>query len=435
MNCGTAVCRAGGIVCWVLSLTLLRAQPGYPSRFRPALASEARVASALRSIAGRQEQLIQDWIRLAEIPASSGAEQARAEYVRGQLAAMGFPNVRTDEMGNVIAERPGTDPKGPVIAFAAHMDTVFGSSVSRKVRRENGRLYGPGIGDDSAGLAAQLEMFRALQKADIRTRGELVFVATVQEETRLRGARAFLAKSGIRPDMFVAVDIWLGEVWYGALRISRLKFFYTSPGAHTLFSRGQPSPARALAAGIQGVYGVQLPPVEPGMGGMKLPVVNIGTLGGGTVVNAIPREAWFTVDLRSLDSATQDRLESEVVRAAKAAADQEGVGFRVEKPQGEDVDFSQARSREIRRAHPLVQTAVDIQRYLHLTPPGSSEPLDMGSTDANVAVGTGMPAIAVGAARYTGPHTLDEVAEESSIVPGTKMLLLLAASLAGLGNP
>ncbi|MEO7650853.1 MAG: peptidase dimerization domain-containing protein, partial [Bryobacteraceae bacterium] len=208
----------------------------------------------------------------------------------------------------------------------------------------------------------------------------------------------------------------------------------TSPGSHTLFSRGVPTPSRALAAGIENVYSVKLPPAEPGLGGMKVPVVNVGMMGGGPVVNAIPQEAWFTVDLRSLDSVTQDRLESELVRVAKSAADKEGVGFRFDKPQGVDIDFSKAQSRETRRAHPLVQTAVDIQDYLKLARGGKAEALDMGSTDANVAVGMGIPAIAVGAARSTGPHTLDEVAEENSIVPGVKMLLLLATSLAGLAK-
>lgn len=118
-----------------------------------------------------------------------------------------------------------------------------------------------------------------------------MFVTTVQEETRLQGARYFLERSGIHSDMFIAVDIQLGEVWYGALRISRLKFVYTSPGSHTLYSRGQPTPARAVATAIQNVYGIPLPPIEPGLAGMKLPVINVGMLGGGTVMNSIPQEA------------------------------------------------------------------------------------------------------------------------------------------------
>src|SRR6266550_4682881 len=151
----------------------------YPTKFQPSIAADARVAAALRTIEARQETLIRDWIRLAEIPAASGGEQARAKYVREQMADTGFTSVRTDEIGNVIAERPGTDPNGPVVAFAAHMDTVFAGSIPRKVKREGGKRYCPGIGDDSSGLTALLEVFREIQHSGIRTRGKLVFVATV----------------------------------------------------------------------------------------------------------------------------------------------------------------------------------------------------------------------------------------------------------------
>ena len=403
-------------------------------KFDPALARKPHVARALQSIESRREELIQDWIRLAEIPAGSGTEQTRAKYIRAQLEKIGFHNVKGDALGNVYAVREGTDTNGPTVAFAAHMDTVFGLDVPRKVRRQAGKLSAPGIGDDSCGLAGLLEAFRALQGAGVRTKGRLVFVATVQEETRLRGAREFLEKSGIKPDMFVAVDIWLGKVWYGALRISRLKFTYTSPGSHTLFSRGNPTPVKAVAAAIQAVYKVQLPPIEPGLEDMKLPVVNVGMMGGGPIFNAIPQEAFFTVDLRSLDSSTQDKLESEMVRVARDAAQREGVGFRVEKPQGEDVNYSKVLPKETRLAHPLVGTAVDVHNFLKLGPGGKTEPIDIGSTDANVAVGMGIPAIAVGAARYTGPHTLTETAEEGSIIDGARMLALLAAALAGVAR-
>src|SRR5580704_1898853 len=114
----------------------LSAQTRYPTKFQPSVAADTRVAAALRTIEARREALILDWIRLAEIPAASGGEQARAKYVREQLAGVGFTSIRTDEIGNVIAERPGTDPNGPVIAFAAHMDTVFAAAVPRKVKRE-----------------------------------------------------------------------------------------------------------------------------------------------------------------------------------------------------------------------------------------------------------------------------------------------------------
>lgn len=132
-----------------------------------------------------------------------------------------------------------------------------------------------------------------------------------------------------------------------------MKFFYTSPGAHTLESRGAPSPAKAVAKAITALYDIPLPPISPGLDTFKLPVINVGMLGGGTVVNAIPQEAWFTVDLRSLDSATQDRLESSVVSITRRAAEQEGVGFRMEKRI--DTDYSRALPQYGRVHHPLVQ--------------------------------------------------------------------------------
>ena len=412
-------CMAGG----------LRAQP----KFDPVLAREPHVARALESVTSRQQAAVDDWIKLAEIPSASGEEKARATYLEARLREIGLKNVTRDAIGNVYAVREGTDPNGPTVVFAAHMDTVFALDIPRQVKRQaGGRLAAPGIGDDSCGLQGLLEAFRAWQTAGLRTKGRLVFLATVQEETRLRGAREFLEKSGIKTDMFVAVDIWLGKVWYGALRISRLKFVYTSPGSHTLFSRGNPTPVKAVAAAIQDVYGIPLPPVEPGLEDMKLPVVNVGMMGGGPIVNAIPQEAFFTVDLRSLDNATQDRLETELARVARAAAEREGVGFRMEKPQGEDVSFAKVRTRPERLGDPLVQAAVAVHDYFKLGPGGKTEPLDIGSTDANVAVGLGIPAIAVGAARYTGPHTLTESAEQASLVEGSRMLVLLGAALAGV---
>src|SRR5258708_22540808 len=111
----------------------LCAQTSYPKKFQTSIAADTRVATAMRSIEARQEILIRDWIRLAEIPASSGGEQARAKYVREQMTGLGFASVRTDEIGNVIAERPGIDPNGPVVAVAAHMDTVFAAACPREV--------------------------------------------------------------------------------------------------------------------------------------------------------------------------------------------------------------------------------------------------------------------------------------------------------------
>jgi Peptidase family M20/M25/M40 len=159
------------------------------------------------------------------------------------------------------------------------------------VKREGDILRAPGVGDDTSNLMATLEMFRALNRGGVKTKGDLVFVASVQEELGLIGAKHWLETSGYKPDMFVAVDVSSREVWYGALRITQFKFFYTSPGAHTMESRGAPSPAKAVAKSITALYEVPLPPIAAGLDSFKLPVLNVGMLGGGTVVNAIPRDS------------------------------------------------------------------------------------------------------------------------------------------------
>ena len=155
--------------------------------------------------------------------------------------------------------------------------------------------------------------------------------------------------------------------------------------------------------------------------------MNVGMIGGGTVFNAIPREAWFTVDLRSLDNATQDKLATAVVSTARQAADKEGVGFRME--ENSIGDYSRARPQTERVNQPVVQTALAVANFFRKS--GSPEIIlaDIGSTDANNAVGMGIPAVAVGAVMDHQPHRLEEFAEASSIIPGIKSLVALAVSL------
>ena len=305
---------------------LLTAQNNW---FQPGMLKEPAVAKALQSIDDRSSAIVDEWIRLVEIPAPSRKEQARAEYIRAEMQKLGLADIRMDDKLNVSGVRKGTGG-GPTVVFAAHTDTVFPEGTPIKVRREGDILTAPGIGDDASNLMATLEMFRALNRGGVSTKGDLVFLASAQEEIGLLGAKHWLESSGYKPDMFVAVDVGSNEVWYGALRISTYKFFYTSPGAHTLESRGAPSPAKAVAKAISALYDIPLPPVVPGLDTFKLPVLNVGMMGGGTVFNAIPREAWFTVDLRSLDDTTQDKLATAVVSAAKQAAEKEGVGFHME---------------------------------------------------------------------------------------------------------
>jgi len=396
------------------------------SWFQPALLDKPEVKTALKSVDDRAAGIVDEWIKLVEMPSPSGQEQQRAAYIKAEMERLGLTDIRTDDMLNVSGVRKGSGG-GPTVVFAAHTDTVFPKDTDLKVKREGDILRAPGVGDDTGNLMATLEMFRALNRGNIKTKGDLIFLASSQEETGLRGAKHWLETSGVKTDMFIAVDLSSTEVWYGALRISQMKFFYTSPGAHTMESRDGPSPAKAVAKAILALYEIPLPPIAEGLGTFKLPVLNVGMLNGGTVANAVPREAWFTVDLRSLDTATQDRLEQEVIGTAKRIGEQEKVGFRMERNMG--VDYTKARPQQERLNDPLVQTALATANQFRKPGTPAIKPADVGSTDANVAISMGIPAVAIGARIGMQPHRLEESAEASSIVPGIKSLIALAVAL------
>ena len=413
---------------FILAVLLCAATPAraQTSRFDPSLLERPDVKKAMQSVDGRANSIVDERIRLVEIPAPSKKEQARAQYIKTEMEKLGLTDIRVDDMSNVSGVRKGSGG-GPTVVFAAHMDTVFPEGTDLTVKREGDILRAPGIGDDTSNLMATLEMFRALDRGGVTTRGNLVFLASVQEELGLLGAKHWLETSGYKPDMFVAVDVSANQVWYGALRITQYKFFYTSPGAHTMESRDGPSPARAVASAIDSVYEIPLPPVAQGLDTFKLPVANVGMIGGGTVFNAVPREAWFTVDLRSLDTATQTRLEQAVEAAARHAADQEKVGFRMEK--SAFGDYANARPKDERLNHPLVQTALAVANHFRKAGTPAIAPADVGSTDANNAIALGIPAVAIGATLEHTPHRLEEYAEASSIVTGVKSLIALAVAL------
>ena len=415
--------RNSVVAAGLLAASLLSAQTSW---FQPSLLEKPDVKKALQSVDDRASAIVEEWIHIVETPAPSGKEQARAKYIRAEMEKLGLTEIRTDDIFNVSGVRKGTGG-GPTVVFAAHTDTVFPEGTNLTVKREGDILRAPGVGDDTSNLMATLEMFRALNRGGVKTKGDLIFLASVQEELGLLGAKHWLESSGYKPDLFVAADVSSAQVWYGALRIDQFKFFYTSPGAHTMESRGGPSPAKAVAKAITALYEIPLPPVAQGLDNFKLPVLNVGMLGGGTVVNAVPREAWFTVDLRSLDSATQDRLESAVVSTARRTAEQEGVGFRMEKKMG--IDYSKALLQKERLNHPLVQTALATANYFRK--PGTPEiaPADVGSTDANIAVSMGIPAVAIGATLEQMPHRLEEFTSAGSIVPGIKAFIALAVAL------
>jgi acetylornithine deacetylase/succinyl-diaminopimelate desuccinylase-like protein len=307
------------------------------------------------------------------------------------------------------------------------MDTVHPMDTDVTVTRREGRLYAPGVFDNSASVSNMLNAARAMHAAGLETKGDLFFVGTVQEELGLIGMKYWLRWNPEVPDMLVALDGGLGSVAYGALGIYWSRMVFRGEGSHTNSSRGKPHPARAAARCILDIYEVPLPARDAPVGA----VYNVGMLDGGKVVNAIPQEVSFTVDLRTVDPELLDRLDSTIVAVCEAAAQAEGVEFEREWIQRSEAGGTPEQLDD-RRRHPLVQTAIDILEYLGWDFGGRPAARATGSTDANAGVVRGIPSISVGRSRGGDQHTLREWADLETARIGTKQIILLAAALAGI---
>lgn len=396
------------------------AQQAYPTAWDPALLNRPDVRAALAHLERGMPRQVEEWIHIAQMPGAPGEEQQRGTYVRAEMEKAGLA-VRVDSMGNVTGVRRGTGG-GPTIVFAAHMDIVFPRETDVRVRRDGDTLRAPGVFDNSASVANMLATIRALNAARIVTKGDLVFVGTVQEEIGLRGMDYWL-RHNPRPDLLIAMDGGLGPINYGALGIYWTRYRYKASGAHTLQSRGRPTPVKALADAIDRIYALQPPPLPNGA------VINVGQVHGGVIFNGIPQDLFFTVDLRSSDPALLDSLDREITRIARESAEREGVELVVEVEQKNGAGGTEAMLAGARR-HPLVQTAIDIQRHLgvRVGMPGAAEALATGSTDANVGVVMGIPSISIGRSYGGNNHTLTEWAHWPSALEGTKLTLLLATT-------
>lgn len=399
------------------------AQAPADSRFSPQLADRRTVRDALAHVDAHFPAQVEEWIRLTAMPAPSGGEAARARYVRGQLEALGLP-VEADSLGNVWTVLRGTGG-GPRTVFAAHLDTVHPEGTDVTVRRAGDTLHAPGVFDNTASVANFLAVARAWRAAGVRTRGDVVLLWTVQEELGLRGMAYWMDRQPA--DLLVAVDGELGPVRYGALGIYWSRMVFAGAGSHTNTSRGKPHPARAAARCILDIYRIPLPAADAPVGA----VYNVGMLRGGHVVNAIPEEVSFTVDLRTVDPVLLERLDATLVATCEAAAAAESVGFRREWVQRNAAGGTPDQLAP-RRAHYLVGTAIDVLRHLGWSFGSGPDAVATGSTDANVGVVRGIPAISIGRSTGGDQHTLREWADVPSARTGTRQVILLAVALAGL---
>jgi acetylornithine deacetylase/succinyl-diaminopimelate desuccinylase-like protein len=363
-------------------------------------------------------------IRLTEIPAPEFDEARRGEALKELFAASGF-QVRTDKTGNVIAERPGSNTKS-VILLAAHLDTVFPAGTEIRVKRDAGRLLAPGISDNGVGLASLAGLARALAESRVRTTKTIVLVGDVGEEGEgnLRGMRTLMDSYGSRLSAVIAVDgPSTDHITTQGIASRRFEASVTGPGGHSWSDFGAPNPITAMARGIVLFSSVPMP-ADPRSS------YNFGTIEGGTSVNSIPSRATVKIDLRSEDDAELAKLEA-VLREALQ------TGVKEETSTGQSLaDALQLNIRSLgtRPAgklpddSPLIATIRNVDRYL-----GNRSRLERSSTDANIPLSMGIPAVALGGGgRGGGSHTLDEWYDPAGRELGLKRLFLTVVSLAGV---
>jgi tripeptide aminopeptidase len=375
------------------------------------------------------DRFVSELIALTEVPAPPFKEDARAEAFMRLARASGFTNVEQDDEGNVLALRPGGN--GPLLVVAAHLDTVFPEGTDVTVRRNVTRLSAPGIGDNAQGVATLLAIARAMNAAALRTGSDILFVANVGEEGNgaLRGVRHLFTagryKDRIRA--FISVD-GMGSGSYvttGGVGSRRYRVTFNGPGGHSYGAFGLVNPATAMAGAIQRLGAVTVP-VSPKT------TYNVGMVGGGTSVNTIPASVWMDVDLRSESPTELTKLDAAFQAAvASAVADENRARSAAEGPLTVDVALLGERpSGQTAASTALVQATGAAIRATGLQPA-----FGWSSTDANLPMSLGIPAIAIDTGiQGDRAHAPDEWIDidRRRVVSGLQRVMLILLSVAGL---
>ncbi len=386
------------------------------------LIADPAIKTAIEAIRAAEPQTIEDQVCLCEVEAPPFKEAKRAEVYARMFREVGLQNVRIDKEGNVLAERPGTQPR-PRLVFSAHLDTVFPEGTDVKVKRDGNVLRGPGIGDDCRGLAVVLAVVRAMNQAKIQTPGTITFVGTVGEEGLgdLRGVK-YLFNEGMKGqiDRFVSVDgtgLGITHIAVGSLRY---RVTFKGPGGHSYGAFGRiPNPLHALGRAVETISQFEVP-ADPKS------TFNVGRVGGGTSVNAIPFESWFEMDMRSASPSALQAIDAKFHRAVDDAVKAEDARWKTSVLKVDKQLVGNRPAGQTAQNSPIVQAAVSVTRALGLT-----VSLDEGSTDSNIPMSLGIPAITIdGGGRGTGAHALDEMFDHTNSWQGSQRALLLAIALA-----
>ena len=388
------------------------------------LTANAQVRAALEAIAAGEPETIAEQIRLTEIPAPPFLEQQRAEYYLQQMQRRGLPEAYIDAEGNVIGLHRGSG-EGPLLAIAAHLDTVFPLETDLAVEQRDGRYYAPGISDDGRGLTVLLTLIETLSSSAITTRGDILFIGNVGEEGLgdLRGIKAIF-RDFPQIDGFVSIDgSGLNGITTGATGSRRFEVVFTGPGGHSFSAFGLVSAIHAMGRAIANISELETPS-EPKT------TFTVGTVSGGTSVNSIAAHAAFELDMRSNDAGELVRLEQRVREAVQAGVAAENTRW---DNNGEiTVDFRLIGDRPSGSTsgdNPIVQVAALAMAEAG----GELQRLRISSTDSNIPMALGIPAITItGGGESGGEHSPEEWFDPRDSERGPQMALLLVLGLVGI---
>lgn len=359
-------------------------------------------------------QIIDLAVQIQQIPAPTFAEGARGEFVRDLFIKEKLKDVSMDSLGNVFARLPGKQKKARALVVTAHLDTVFPPSINLQVKKEAQRVLAPGIGDNSIGVAALFGILWSLRERQIVLKHDVWFVANVGEEGLgdLRGMRGVVGRFGADILGYLVLEgLALGHVYHKAIGVKRYRITARTAGGHSWSDYGQPSAVHELAALVTELTSIRLPR-EPRT------TMNVGTIGGGTGINVLAAEAKCELDLRSEDPATLSNLVHQV-EDMLGRASREGVKINAEvigeRPAG-----------EIPADNQLVQLALSCTQEQ-----GLEAILTAGSTDANIPLSEGIPAVVMGITTGGGAHTVNEFIDIKPIELGMNGVVRFVESIAG----
>ena len=346
-------------------------------------------------------------VAIQRIPAPTFDEQLRTHFVYERFQAEDLCDVEIDNAGNVYGCLPGSQSAHPLVV-SAHIDTVFPAQTNLEGSRQAEKIFGPGIGDNSLGVAGLFGLIWLLRQHAVHLPGDLWLVANVGEEGLgdLRGMRAVVERFSAQPSAYIVVEgMALGQVYHRALAVRRYQVTISTQGGHSWVDFGRPSAIHEMAGLIRSLVTLPLP-VQPRTS------LNVGVISGGTSVNTIAPWAQLQLDLRSEEFSTLENLVSQVDSVIRSA-----------RRPGIDVSCEQVGNRPagfISPQHPLIQLA---RRCLESQ--GLQPNLGIGSTDANIPLSRGLPAVCVGITTGGKAHTLDEYINIPPVGQGLHMLLAL----------